>query len=176
MLIPPDAQMFLKMVKAALSCLADCGCDISDFSFIILIMTVISGLLIADTIAEDLCPSLNTEVCRVTWTTLALLHIVVVAVVVVVVLCCRSLVQGSVSRVAVPRFDSRSRRGDFSGSSHTSGLKIDTPVATLPGQHWDWLARCQYIVTGLGRKFDLQLLSRCGRQYICQSRSVPEIH
>ena len=25
------------------------------------------------------------------------------------------------------------RRGDFSGASHTSDLKIDTPMATLPG-------------------------------------------
>ena len=32
----------------------------------------------------------------------------------------------------------------------------------LQGQHWDWLARCQYTVTGWGRKFDLQLLSQCG--------------
>ena len=31
-----------------------------------------------------------------------------------------------------PVFESRMRR-DFSGSSHTSGLKIGIPVATLPG-------------------------------------------
>ena len=31
------------------------------------------------------------------------------------------------------RYDSRLRRGDFSGSSHTSDLEIGTPVATLPG-------------------------------------------
>ena len=31
-----------------------------------------------------------------------------------------------------PEFDSRSRRGDFSASCHTSDLRIDTPVATLP--------------------------------------------
>ena len=31
-----------------------------------------------------------------------------------------------------PGFESRSRR-DFSGPSHTSDLKISTPVATLPG-------------------------------------------
>ena len=44
--------------------------------------------------------------------------------------------------------------GIFSGSSHTSDLKIGTPVATLPGA-WryrvsagDWSARCQYTVTG----------------------------
>ena len=29
--------------------------------------------------------------------------------------------------------ESRLRRGDFSGSSHTSDLEIGTPVATLPG-------------------------------------------
>ena len=48
-----------------------------------------------------------------------------------------------------PGFDSRLRRGDYSGSSHTCDLKIDTPVATLPGAWpWDLLARCQYTVTG----------------------------
>ena len=31
-------------------------------------------------------------------------------------------------------------------------------------------------MTGWGRKFDLQLLPQCGSTYICQSRSVPEIH
>ena len=39
----------------------------------------------------------------------------------------------------------------------------------------DWLARCQYTLTGWGRKFDLQLLSQCGSVYICLSTSVPEI-
>ena len=43
------------------------------------------------------------------------------------------VVKASASRVAEPGFDSRLRRGDFSGSSHTSDLKNDTPVATLPG-------------------------------------------
>ena len=44
--------------------------------------------------------------------------------------------------------------GIFPRSSHTSDLKIGTPVATLPGawryfcQCWDWLARCQYTGTG----------------------------
>ena len=37
----------------------------------------------------------------------------------------------------LPAFESRSRL-DFSGSSHTSDLKIGTPVATLPGA---WLCR-----------------------------------
>ena len=30
-------------------------------------------------------------------------------------------------------FDFHLRRGNFSGSGHTSDLKIGTPVATLPG-------------------------------------------
>ena len=44
----------------------------------------------------------------------------------------------------------------------------NTPVATLlgawrcKGQRWDWLARCQYTVTGWDRKFGLYFLSRCG--------------
>ena len=35
-------------------------------------------------------------------------------------------------KAEIPDFESRLRR-DFSGSSHTSDLKIGTPVATLPG-------------------------------------------
>ena len=38
-----------------------------------------------------------------------------------------------VARAEDPGFASRSLHGDFSGSSHTSDLKIGTPVATLPG-------------------------------------------
>ena len=41
------------------------------------------------------------------------------------------------------------------------------PVATL-GQSWDWLARCQYTVSGWNRKFDLQLLSQSGSMYNCE--------
>ena len=41
-------------------------------------------------------------------------------------------VKASASRAEDPGFESRWRR-DFSGSSHTSDLKIGTPVATLPG-------------------------------------------
>ena len=41
--------------------------------------------------------------------------------------------KASTSRAADPRFDSRLRRREFSGSSHTSDFKIGTPVATLPG-------------------------------------------
>ena len=40
--------------------------------------------------------------------------------------------KASASRVEDPGFDSRLRR-EFSKSSHTSDLKIGTPVATLPG-------------------------------------------
>ena len=41
--------------------------------------------------------------------------------------------KASVSRAADPGFDSRLRHGSFSGSSHTSDLKIGTPVANQPG-------------------------------------------
>ena len=42
------------------------------------------------------------------------------------------VVKASASGAEDPLFESRLRR-DFSGSSHTDDLKIDTPVATLPG-------------------------------------------
>ena len=42
------------------------------------------------------------------------------------------MVKASASRAEDPGFESRLRR-DFSGSSHTSDLKMGTPVATLPG-------------------------------------------
>ena len=42
------------------------------------------------------------------------------------------VVKVSASRAKDSGFDSHLRR-DFSGSSHTSDLKIGTPVATLPG-------------------------------------------
>ena len=50
----------------------------------------------------------------------------------------------SASRVENPRFKSCSHR-DFLGSSHTSDLKIGTPVATLPGA---WHCR---VSAGTGR-------------------------
>ena len=40
------------------------------------------------------------------------------------------MVKASASRLEDPGFDFR---GDFSGSSHTTDLKINSPVATLPG-------------------------------------------
>ena len=42
------------------------------------------------------------------------------------------VVKASASGEEDPGFESRLRR-DFSGSTHTSDLKIATPVATLPG-------------------------------------------
>ena len=43
------------------------------------------------------------------------------------------VVKASTSRAEDPGFESRLRRDFISGSSHTSDLKIGTPVATLPG-------------------------------------------
>ena len=43
------------------------------------------------------------------------------------------VIQASSLRAEDPGFDSRLRRGDFSGSRHTSDLRIGSPVATLPG-------------------------------------------
>ena len=43
------------------------------------------------------------------------------------------VVKASASRVEDPGYESRLRRVFFPGSSHTSDLKFDTPVATLPG-------------------------------------------
>ena len=54
----------------------------------------------------------------------------------------RLVVKASTSRAEDPEFESRRREqqirgsnpmGIFPGSSHTSDLKIGTPVATLPG-------------------------------------------
>ena len=57
------------------------------------------------------------------------------------------VVKASASRAEDPGFKSRLRRGIFfSGSSHTSDLKIGTPVATLPGA---WRFR---VSTGTGRR------------------------
>ena len=54
------------------------------------------------------------------------------------------VVKASASRAEGPGFESR-LRPDFSRSSHTSDLKIGTPVATLPGA---WRYR---VSTGTGR-------------------------
>ena len=53
--------------------------------------------------------------------------------------------RASASRAEGPGFESRLRRDFFLGSSHTSDLKIGTPVATLPGA---WRYR---VSTGTGR-------------------------
>ena len=84
-------------------------------------------------------------------------------------------------RAADPGFGSRFLCGDFSRSSHTRDLEVDTPVATLPGawcysQCWDWLAWCQYNVTEWESKFNLQLLSHWDSMWQGLSREVPEIH
>ena len=76
-------------------------------------------------------------------------------------------VKASSSRAIDPRFQSCLHR-DFSGSEsyqwlknwHSSGY-LAWHLA-LQGQCWDWLAWCQYTVTGWDGKFDLQLLSQCG--------------
>ena len=54
------------------------------------------------------------------------------------------MVKSSASRAEDPEFESRLRR-QFSRASHTSDLKIGTPVATLPGA---WRYR---VSTGTGR-------------------------
>ena len=43
------------------------------------------------------------------------------------------VVKAPASRAEDPGLDSRLRRGDFSGPSHTSDLRNGTPVASLPG-------------------------------------------
>ena len=76
------------------------------------------------------------------------------------------VVKASASRPEDPGFESRFRR-DFSGVEsyqwlkhwHSSGYPARR--LALQGQCWDWLARCQYTVTGWDGKLDLQLLSQC---------------
>ena len=50
------------------------------------------------------------------------------------------VVKVSASTVEDLGFESLLRRRDFSGSSHTSDLKIGTPVATLPGARSYWVS------------------------------------
>ena len=80
-----------------------------------------------------------------------------------------------------PGFGPRFLRGTFATSSRdmpVTKFKIGTPARFLAfqGQRWDWLARCQYTMTGLDSKFDPQLPSQCGNMYNRLSRSVPDIH
>ena len=93
------------------------------------------------------------------------------------------VVKTSTLRAEAPGFESH-LRWDFSGSSHTSDLKIGTPVATLPGA---WRYR---VSAGIGRSCVSILWLRLGEVeslicsfYLsvaacknCLSRSVPEIH
>ena len=91
------------------------------------------------------------------------------------------VVKASASRAEDPGFESHLQR-DFSGVESYQRLKnwhsSGYPARRLAfsGQRWDWLARCQYTVTGRLGKLDLQLLSQCGSTSNCLSRSVPEIH
>ena len=51
------------------------------------------------------------------------------------------VLKASSSKAAEPGFESRLRRGEFSGSSHTSDLKIGTQtVATLSGAWRYWVS------------------------------------
>ena len=87
------------------------------------------------------------------------------------------VVKASASRVADPKFDSCLRRGDCSGSSHTSDLKIGTPEATLPGaRRYKVSSETGWPGVSIGRKYDLQLLSECGSTCNCLSRSAPDIY
>ena len=38
--------------------------------------------------------------------------------------------------------------GNFSGSNHTSDVKIGARCLALKGQRWDFLAQCQYSTSG----------------------------
>ena len=71
--------------------------------------------------------------------------------------------------------------GIFPGWSHTSDLKIGTPVATLQapdvkGSVLGLVGLVSVYCDWVRWKFDLQLLSQCGSTYNCLSRSVPVIH
>ena len=84
---------------------------------------------------------------------------------------CRRLVglvvKASASRAEIPG-SNPACAGFFSGVEsyqrlknwHSSGYPARR--LALEGQCWDWLARCQYTVTGWDRKLDLQFLSQCG--------------
>ena len=57
------------------------------------------------------------------------------------------MVKASASRVEDPGFESRLRRV-FSGSSHTSDLKIGAPVVTLPGA-WRYRVSAETVRLGV---------------------------
>ena len=81
--------------------------------------------------------------------------------------CSLSLTASLASRVEDPGFKAHLRR-DISGVKSYQSLKnwhssgYPSRRLVLYGQCWDWLARCQYTVTGWDGKFGLQLLSQCG--------------
>ena len=77
------------------------------------------------------------------------------------------VVKASASRAEDPGFESSLRRDFFGVESyqwlkHWHSSRYPARRLALQGQHWDWSARCQYTVTGWGRKLDLQLVSQCG--------------
>ena len=73
--------------------------------------------------------------------------------------------------------------GIFSGLSHTSDLKIGTPVATLPdawryrvitGTGWPGVSIILWL--GEAERLICNFYLKCGSTSNCLSRSVPEIH
>ena len=61
--------------------------------------------------------------------------------------------KASVLRAADPGFDSHLQRGDFSGANYSCDLKfalqwLPCQAPGIIGSGWDWLAWCQYAVTG----------------------------
>ena len=84
-------------------------------------------------------------------------------------------------QISRPGVESCFPHGEFSGSSHTSDLKIGSSGAAMPRAWW------YRVSTGTGwsgvnilwlddRMFDLQLQSQCGSTYNCQSLLIPGIH
>ena len=73
------------------------------------------------------------------------------------------------------------RCGSFFRISHTSDLKIGTPVTAVPGA-WHYRVSVGTGWPGVSilwlyeTKFDQQLLSQCGSMCNCLCRSAPEIH
>ena len=60
------------------------------------------------------------------------------------------VVKASAPRAADTGFEARLRFGDFSGSSHTSDLKIGAPLATLPGA-WRYRVSAETGWPGVGK-------------------------
>ena len=88
------------------------------------------------------------------------------------------VVKASASGAEDPGFESRLRR-DFSGSSHTSDLKIGTPVATQPGSWYyrvsAWTGRPGVSILWLGEVESLICnfcLSVAARKIVCADPSL----